>query len=219
MKQKMIGNIRLAALTGTVIAGLTAGALETQAMLYQDVDYINQELTTVQGGLSSVSDTFDIRTAGPGSVTIRTGYAGEGTVYSDIGGFNPGGSQVLLSATASFYFRSASGQYDRFDIDLNSEDFIPSTAGGAQGATPHYIAIDNVNVGLVNFLNDNGYINYTVTAVNTTGYDSKFVLDYALLQVQTDPTTDPALPDAGSTSGMLGCAFLALAALKRQFKR
>lgn len=214
MKQEMIRNVRMAALTAAAVAGLTAGALQTQAMLYQDVDLIDQALSTLPGEQSSYSSTFDIRTAAPGSVTIRTGYTGAGTVYSDIGGFTPGGSQVLLSGTASFYLRSASGQYDRFDINLNSEDF-----DGSQASSPHYIAIDNINVGLVSFLNNNGYINYTVTAVDTTGYDSKFQLDYALLQVQSDPATDPAVPDAGSTSGMLGCAFLALAALRRQLKR
>jgi hypothetical protein len=208
----------LLALAGMSLGVENAGALPIDTPTYQDIDLINK---TLNGGSGSTGGRFDIRPgasdASP-SVTIGTfpdagnQYLNAGTTYNDIVGFDPAAAYDIVSAYAYFYLRNAQDLVDVFSINLTDFDYLFEF----QGDGSQFIVSDEVNGLSLTFLNDNGYLDYTVTR---EGGD--FTVDYAQLQVValagSGPTIPGAVPDAGSTAGMLGGALLIIGALRRRF--
>ena len=205
------------------IAGLSAfvgkvTALPISDPVYQDIDSFGVSLNAKN---PSQSGTFDITSRpsdGSPSVTINNSgnannrYVNTGVTYNDILGFQPGGSQTILSANAYFYIQGANGNNDILDIDLTG--FLNDTED-RQGNGSHIIFGGGLDTGAINVLNNNGVLSYTVSRD-----DGSFTFDYAQLQVVTaglKAQGDP-VPDGGSTAGMLGCAFLLTGVVARRFK-
>jgi len=126
-------------------------------------------------GPNSLSDVFDLTTQG---FVVGVDEATGGTAIFDVTDYlNP-------------------GNRDRISIDLDS---IQTEGGKVQDYT-----FATLDVGVLASINDDGTLDYTITATN-----GDFFVNDAILQVDLDPAPDPA-PDAASTVALLGAVLVGL---------
>lgn len=206
-------------LIGISVANISAVPIlqNNPSLFYQDIMSIGKNLDsdpdTTQTP-ASFAGTFNILIANSGNITIPSGYlSGTDTdrTFSDIGGFVVGGPWKIDSASAFFYIKDADGNHDIVDINLGPDDFAVVTH-----ANNSKIILGGSLAGAeITFLNNNGTLGFTVTAIQdqNSGTHSKFTIDYAQLQV----TGRSSVPDGGATLSMLALSMLGFVFTKRKF--
>jgi hypothetical protein len=216
MKRHIFTTLTILAVWG--MAG-QARALPIDDPVYQvTLDYVTGRLAAERGILldaanPSTGGRFDITSSGPGGGVRIAGdpdganaYLNAGIRYENIVGFEPGGSEQIVSATAFFYIRGANNQNDLITFDLTG--WSPETVE-FRGTAVRMIYGGEV---AIDILNENGYLDFTITRDS-----GSFRLDYAQLQVTE--VARVSVPDGGATAALLGSALVVLGIAGRRARR
>lgn len=192
--------MRIKKLSLTVAAGMSllVGATCAKAVPYQyrDFDPILKTLDASNPSKNSYSGQFDIKTNSDGTESPE----------KDIVGYNPI-TQTITSATAWFKFRNIYAQDDYVSVTLNGQELLQNTPL----VTTFSKFGQQITGDLLIYLEENGTIDYTVTAKS-----GKFKLVWARLDVKATDRPVP-VPDNGLTLSLMGLALFALAGYKWKF--
>lgn len=192
--------MRIKKLSLTVAAGMSllVGATCAKAVPYQyrDFDPILKTLDASNPSKNSYSGQFDIKTNSDGTESPE----------KDIVGYNPT-TQTITSATAWFKFRNIYAQDDYVSVTLNGQHLLQNTPL----VTTFSKFGQQITGDLLIYLEENGTIDYTVTAKS-----GKFKLVWARLDVKATDRPVP-VPDNGLTLSLMGLALFALAGYKWKF--
>jgi len=165
------------------------------AFSYTDVQTPEVSLDT----LDTYNGAFNI--VNPGSDSVNIG----GTTYTDIGGFVPGTS--LSDVTVTFWFTDKAHSIPNltFVVGLGSIEL------GAWNGTTQTFSFEGTT-GAIDFLQDNGHIDYTVGSLL-----GSFTLADALLQadVSQNVSSVQTVPDGGTTLTLLGLGLFAVIVAKK----
>ena len=179
-------------IVSAVVVGMAGSAL---AITYTDVQAPGASINTG----STYNGTFNIVTPGSDSATIG------GVTYTDAGGYVPG--NPLSDVTVSFLFKDSSHLVPNitFVVGLGSINL------GVWGGATETFTFEGTT-GAINFLQNNGHIDYTIGSIL-----GSFTFADAVLQASTIESQSTPVPDGGGTLILLGSSLIALMVVQKSF--